>query len=269
MAAIPESYYSDWFQAECLISEVEPVYRALSPQGFQLIFTEHGISPFDFYGTVDDDLAMTLKAKAIVRTLLLWINKGIDRIWWFSHLDTTSSRTFGLLKKEGLASICSIALANLAAVFAASDSTTAVTALSVASVSVLGSEVDLYGNGRVSLRDVVAILPYQLSKGVYAVGLYLQSPTFPTTISPPRSVEILFNGLDFSGSSVALFEPIKGVYEQFAVRKDTSSLFVSVELDDSPRLLLINYPNVQGVPFFGGPGVKSSPVNIVLGSTVT
>jgi len=267
-AFLPE-YALTAIQTESLVRDLSPyttrIYgvphgRYTHPPGGrppQVWVTEWNLDPGDALGGGDartlTPAERHLQAKAALRALVAYVNKGVGAFFYYAALDPR----LGLIDPGAPGGGETIrAIARLLHGFAAAERLRRTRPLKLLRIGDFAGHVQFAGDGTAAHpplydRDVVAFLPFQLAPDRYVIAAYVMtrdiaryhaSSTRPGGAYdlPPETFRLVIGGLGRCDLPVLMSDPLLGRHPQ--VRKVAcahGTLTVDVPLTDLPRLLRI------------------------------
>jgi hypothetical protein len=267
-AFLPE-YALTAIQTESLVRDLSPytteVYgvphgRNTHPPGGrppQVWVTEWNLDPGEALGSVAGPLGPLerhLQAKAALRALVAYVNKGVGAFYYYAALDPR----LGLVEPGAPGGGETIrAIAKLLHGFAGAERLARTRPLKLLRIGQFGDHAQFAGDGTPAHpplydRDVVAFLPFQLAPGRYVVAAYVMTRDIARRYRasskrpggafdlPPETFRLVIGGLGSCELPVSMSDPLLG--GQAPVRKVAcarGTLTVDVPLTDSPRLLQI------------------------------
>jgi hypothetical protein len=253
---MPEGWAHTWLQTECLMRLLNPAARLQDhPQGTTRFFhyiTEHGVVPGEC-GIEDEAGGWQLKSLCLTRSLCLWLNKGVDVMHYFCAYDR-KPLGMGLLppnlpklapqsRFDEVATVPLRALRNLTQALAESVPIAQPRALSI-DVVALGPQKDIFPGDAthppLRHRDVVAVLPFQITPARFALVVYVMSydATKPIAAEPYR---LTIGGLRSPRLAAVLYDPHAGSRTPLqSVTRGAESIELEVRLVDHPRMLLLD-----------------------------
>ncbi|MFQ5811075.1 MAG: hypothetical protein ACE5JM_15765, partial [Armatimonadota bacterium] len=223
---MPEGIGHDLTQCESIMWLVNPVARQASPPGtvsFEHWFTEHGWAPV-YSGITDERRAAELKARMVLRASLLYLNKGISKIYFYPAYEEDPLGG-GLLDRRALelaprrwprrqraASPALRALRNVTYVFARSRPLHGVRSLDV-DVAKLSEPVAAFPGDATHEplwhREVFAVLPYQTRDNEFVIAMYVMTRDFTVPMAP-EAYRVTFHNIRGTGASIRYYDPILG-----------------------------------------------------------
>lgn len=207
------------------------------------------------YGTDYNDPRMQTcpiwraKAKHVLRSILFWYNKGVERIYYYDAYDGTNDLDMGLLGQVHLyaqggpvPSPPLLAWMNLQKKIAGAVDNPIITPLGVASVTAYDAVRYMFppSGYHPGLRDLDAVVfaPYQVTAGKRIAAVYILTQDFPKDWAPASF------GLELTGVSASAqfewYDPLADqVLPSTATALDNGNMLVQVQLVDYPRLLTV------------------------------
>jgi subtilase family serine protease len=251
-AFFPE-FFGTFLWTESLTRRINPKERVRRPPGsveFDHYITEYGLDPRDM-GVSDADLARELKARAMLRSALFWLNKGIRALWFYTDLDEGS---FELLH-PGVAELplypadpgvyftpAMTALRNTREFFGDADFSGPARQLDVqlAAADGQGGGIIFEGDGThpaLTYQDVLAVLPFQSDERTFVLALYVMTRNALEKIAPVQFL-IRVTNVDGDAVQVDYLDPLGGVMlTAEVVDRTPDSVTVKVPVADYPYLL--------------------------------
>ena len=272
MRAFFPEYWLSGLQTETLIRDLAPtttsVYgtphgRATHPAGGaapQMWITETGMDLADGrlpQGELTPAAKRHILTKSVLRSLVANVNKGVTAVDFYAARDSN----YGLVDDGFFGGAAAggetiDALGRLTRLFAGAQSLSATRPLTLTSVADSGNHVQFAGDGTAAHpplynRDVVAVLPFQLSDHTFAIPAYVMTRDVAHlyNASAPRSdvsrwdlpaetFRITLGGL---GPNVRLSaqDPLTGQSVPVTVVAATGGqITIELPLTDSPRVIL-------------------------------
>jgi hypothetical protein len=252
---MPEGWAHTFIQTECLIRHLNPKSRhAERPPGvtrFYHYVTEHGVVPGEC-GITDEARGWQLKSLCLTRSVCLWLNKGVDAVHYFTAYQP-KALDMGILpvalpglpadaKFDEVATPPLKVLRNLTKALADSMPLGETRSLGV-EVAALGLTKNVFGGDSshppLRHRDVLAVLPFQLTPRKFALVVYVMTYDATRPIEP-EEYRLTLKGVRGVKAALSLFDP----HEERTIRivaagGDAGSLEVVVPAVDHPRLLLV------------------------------
>lgn len=219
---------------------------------FLHVITEHGCTPREA-GLADAAGAMRHKARCLMRFLPFWLNKGISQLYVSRSWDEDPLGR-GLMNPEvspadrgadaeDLVAEPITALANFTSAFEGAEEVAVPRQLGV-EVTAMGEQRQVFsaedGSGALWERDLLAVLPFQVTGTRFAVATYVLTYSLIDPIEP-EPYRLTFTGVVPDKAEVRWYDPLTGEDEpvEDLVRGDRS-ITVTVEVTDTARLLLID-----------------------------
>jgi hypothetical protein len=255
-AFLPE-YALTAIQTESLVRDLSPftttIYgdphgRYTHPPGGrppQVWVTEWNLDPGDALGDTDTGTLTPyerhLQAKAALRALAAYVNKGVGAFFYYAALDPR----LGLIDPGAPGGGETIrAVARLVDGFAGAERLRRVQPLKLLRIGDFANRVQFAGDGTPAHpplydRDVLAFLPFQVTPDRYVIAVYVMTRDIARR-SPPEKFRLVIGGLRRCDLPVSMSDPLLGGRDP--VRRVSCSrhaLTVDVPLTDSPRLLRI------------------------------
>jgi hypothetical protein len=251
---MPEGYAHTFIQTESLMRLLNPGSRLKrKPAGVERFYhymTEHGVVPPEC-GIKDDQGSWLLKAKTVLRSFCLWLNKGIDVIHYFCAYGERAT-DMGLLptnlkdlpedaKFDQVATLPMKALRNLIRTFSDSKPLKQIRQLGV-DVVAIGKQTPIYTVAGKTLwhRDLFAFLPFQCHERKFIIAVYTMTYDVTSSFSEER-YRLTITGLGGIPEQVRLYDPLtdESVPVKF-LRRTKDEIVVEVSVADYPRLLEIS-----------------------------
>jgi hypothetical protein len=221
-------------------------------ESFVHYFTEHGFLAREA-GMTDGSAAQSYKAKALIRALVFWLNKGVSRIDIYADYGAKDELT-GILWSEPSPSSyrkdspparspALKALKNLVAQFAGADPLSNRRELGVEVTALGGAQPEVFRgeNGRSPLyyREMFAFLPFQVTATRFVVATYVMSYDI-TQPPPPMRFRLDIEGIRGSRAHVRYYDPIADADVTHSVdAREEGLLALTVEQVEHPRLIVI------------------------------
>ncbi len=256
-------YYLTAIQTEHLVRDLSPhvtdvygtphgrVTQADGGRPVQVWLTEMGLDP---KGVARGALPR-MKAKATLRTLAAWVNKGAGAVYFYAASDGPGP--WGLVdpgRPDGGQTLR--AVGRLTRALAGARPIDETVPISLLRVSDRHDHVQFTGDGTRAHpplydRDVLAFLPFQVSPQRFVVAVYVMTRDLRRAYRPelagsdprrydlpPEEFELAIGGLEAARVEVAANDPLTG--EDVPVRvvsRSGSRLVVELAVTDSPRLV--------------------------------
>jgi len=256
---MPEGWAHLAIQCETLIHLLKPESRYKNKpkdvEKFYHYMTEHGWNPFEA-GISDEKEALNYKAKCLIRGVLFWINKGIDKIYIYCDLEK-DNRGFGILnsnyKEEGFSTPALKALSNIVNKFKDSKEIKNSRQLDVEVVSTgkqykvfkdlmyIGKEEEKEKTPVPSLyyREMFTFLPFQITDNKFICGVYVMSYDITKQI-PPMNFRLKIKNVYGENSNISYYDPlIDKEIPLKLIEKGKNYLNIEIEAVDYPRLIII------------------------------
>jgi hypothetical protein len=232
---------------------LNPAARAVRPPGasaFAHYFTEHGFLAREA-GIRDRDAAQDYKAKALIRALVFWLNKGVSRIDVYTAYEAEDELT-GILWSEPppknyreqspTRSPALAALKNLVGQFRDAEQLAERRQLGV-EVMALGEQPEVFSGGSrhppLYYREMFVFLPFQVRANKFVVATYVMSYDITR---PPRPMEFRLDiqGLQGLKARVQYYDPIRDAALRHSVEaRGQRSISLRLEQVEHPRLVVI------------------------------
>jgi hypothetical protein len=252
---MPEGWAHTFIQTESLMRLLRPQARGSAPPGtsrFYHYITEHGVVPAEC-GVRDEPGEWRLKTKCLLRSMCLWLNKGIDAMHYFCAWQGKSSG-MGLLppdlprlpadaRFDDVATPPMKALRNLTRALAGARPLATTQELKVEVVA-LGRPRRIFdGDAKhppLWYRDVFAFLPFQVDKNALAVAVYVM--TYDATVDmKPQQYRLKVATPGLSPRKLSLYDPILDTRLPLTARCDQPGVWeLTVPAVDYPRLLMVD-----------------------------
>jgi len=255
-----EGWAHTFIQCESLMHLLRPDKRLTrKPKGtrrFYHYITEHGIVPAEV-GVRGDAASLRLKQKFLVRAILFWLNKGLDRITIFQAGPEKHDHGMGIslakareLKElppdDQLGQWLSPALQSLRRTLKAFEGAAPIPKPRQFSLEVakLGEERKVFempeGKRPLYFRDLCTALPFQVNERKFVFAFYVMSPTYPVEDLKDVTYRVTIRPLDGPRCKVSYYDPLADRSIPIRTRERTDdSLTVDLPTIDTPRLLTI------------------------------
>jgi hypothetical protein len=252
-----------YLKTESLARHLHPDVRAVvRPPGapaFDHFMTEFGFNPSEFGGITDPDTAQHLKAKALLRGSLFWLNKGLRGLWLFTDLGDGDPTAYDLLPAsvaqlvdhpadpDAVLPLPLQALRNVSALFGAAQPLPSPRQLAVEAAATDGQGGgELFpGHGphpACTYQDALAVLPFQVDARTFVVGLYVMSRNILDAL-PDTSFDVKLSHVRGLTAHLRYLDPLTGTDLDVALLERTpDSLLVRLPVGDTPYLLVITEP---------------------------
>jgi hypothetical protein len=255
-------YYLSAIQTESLVRDLSPITnavygashgRAVEPQ---IWVTETNIDAGQVSLSTADQEHM--QAKATLRTLVSFVNKGVSQLDFYSALGSE----WGLIDPvDMLASNYTDGGPTLDALsrmfdFIGPTHIAVPRALTLQSIAQWGEDAQFAGDGTAAHpplynRDVLGVFPFQVSDDSFVVPAYVMTRDvahlYDTSASstdvtrydlPPETYRLTLGGVDGNAVTVQAFDPLSNVsVPAVVVARSATTVTVQLALTDSPRLL--------------------------------
>jgi hypothetical protein len=252
--------------------------RAVGPAGGEPVqkwITEYNLGVgSELAPTVTAADTVHFHAKALLRSLVAMVSKGISREYFYAaagHGMALISPTFysdleadpGTYPGAAAGGEILTALRNLVAAFQGPGPGAAVRPLSLLSITQEGNHAQFAGDGTAAHpslydREVLAVFPYQTAPGEYVIPVYVMTSDLLTLYEPdaPSSdihrfdmpdehFRITLGGLPATAQppTVSAYDPLReeATPARLVSRSGSTAVF-EVAASDSPRLLRLSYP---------------------------
>lgn len=251
---MPEGWAHTFLQTESLMRLLNPTARLRHPEGtkrFYHYITEHGVAPPEC-GINEEKEAWLLKAKTLLRSFCLWLNKGIDVIHYFCAYDQ-NPLGMGILPPnlpnlppdanfEKVATLPLKALKNLLSTFRGSVPLKETAKLDVDVVALGKQGIIFEGDEKhppLSHKDVLACLPFQLSKDRYVIAVYVMTYDATKGMEEER-YRLTLKGFGKPMSQIRFYDPLTNSYIPLKIIHKGRSVTLEIPLLDYPRLLIVS-----------------------------
>jgi len=247
-----------YLKTESLARLLNPRSRRARPARageFGHYMTEFGFSPRDA-GVTDPGRAQFVKANAILRGTLFWMNKGLTALWLFTDHDDGDVRGYDLLQPSAAAltenppdpgRYLTLALRPLGRVAALIRDARPIGHARVLDVGV--AAVDGQGGGVVfpgdashpplTNQDVLAVLPFQLDDTSFLLATYVMSRNVLANMAPAWFL-IRLSNIAGLRTEVSGQNPMTGdAVSVEVVQRTPRSLTLRVPAEDYPYLWLL------------------------------
>jgi hypothetical protein len=243
-------------EEQIMRSMLDPVRRAANlPAGatsFAHYMTEHGFVAKEA-GVTEKKSTQSYKAKAMIRSLTFWLNKGVSRVHIYTLYEDSDSQA-GILWSEpppprqgrgehSVRSPALTALTNLVRQFQGAEELSHPRQLGVEVVA-LGEQPKVFpgshGSPSLFYREMFAFLPFQVSASRFVVATYVMSYDI-TAPPPPMNFQLEITGVAGRRARARYYDPIqdRDVAHSVEGRSDTS-LVLALEQMEYPRLILLD-----------------------------
>jgi hypothetical protein len=253
---LPEGWAGEGYQVETLPRLLNPGSRLTQfppdSSSFLYYMTEMGSDPQED-GITDPTESMAYKAKALIRSVLFWLNKGLSQIDTFTAYDSSSDAGFGLFSdavapsaygstpESALMSPALTAMQNVTSQFSGSVTLTPAQQrqLTVA-VTGIGPQQQVFAGDATHqplyYRDMFAFLPFQDNATTFTSALYVMSYD---AVNPPtpESFRLTIGNVNGLQAKITLYDPLTGSYVPNA------DLVVQGRQANSVTLLVNNVPD--------------------------
>ena len=255
----PEGWAHTFIQCESLIHHLRPDHRLTrKPKGtqrFHHYITEHGVVPAEA-GVKGDAESLRLKEKFLVRAILFWLNKGLDRITIFQAGPEKNNEgmAISLAKAHDLKKLppdseidewLSPALRSLrrtVKVFAGAVPIEKPRAFEL-KVTKLGKERKAFdmpeGKRPLYYRDLFAALPFQVTDRKFVLAFYVMTPNYNVEDIEPVPYRVAIRPLNGKRCKISFYDPLADrTVPVKVVERSADSLTVELPTIDTPRLLI-------------------------------
>ena len=255
-----EGWAHTFIQCETLMHLLRPDKRlARKPEGtkrFYHYITEHGILPREA-GVHGDQAALKLKKKFLLRSVLFWLDKGIDRIFIFVSGPDKNNEGMGMLlakcrelrtppPEDQLDRWLSPALLALRRGLRSFEGAKPIAQTRAFDLKYawLGPERKVFemppGKPTLRYRDLVAVLPFQLDERRFAFAYYLMSPNYNVEDMPEATCRLSIAPLHAERATLTCYDPLADrEVEVKVIERRGDGLVVDLPTVDTPRLLTI------------------------------
>jgi len=225
---------------------------------------------------------MHVQAKALTRYLSSYVNKGLDRVYFFSvnaaglplvdqpFFDTLKANKNTAYPGDNAGGETIDVIHRFLSQFAGAQNLSGTRPLSLAEIDDFQGNVQFTGDGTAAHpslynRDVLGFFPYQVTSSKIVIPMYIMTrdmskvydtsapTTDPTRFDMPQEhYRLTIKGLngDNAASSLSMYDPLTDQSVPVTVFSHSSNeIVVDVELTDSPRLLtLVHNSNPPPAP---------------------
>lgn len=265
-AFFPE-YFLSGIQTETMVRDLSPITttigdvahgRATKPPGAspapKLWITETGLAP-GRTGIEGAAARRRLQAKATLRALVAFVNKGVSALHFYAVTDGDWAMVDPAARGGGETML---ALRHLTAAMAGPAAISTPRSLRLEAIADPHDHVQFAGDGSAAHpplynRDVVAFLPFQADDNRFVVPAYVMTrdmskvykPDAPESDParydlPPETYRLTVAGLDADRLSARATDPLTGASLPVTiVSRSGDTAVLEVELTDSPRLLVL------------------------------
>jgi hypothetical protein len=263
-AFFPE-YYLTAIQTEFMERDLSPFTevfngaahgRFTAPPGSstppQVWITETNINPAEAAGLTTAD-ARHLQAKAALRTLSAFVNKGVTALYFYA----ATGGEFGMIEGSAPGGGETMqAISRFTQAFAGTGAIGEHRQLSLTAIASAGNWSQFSGDGSAAHpplynREVVGFFPFQTGEHRFVVPAYvmtrnlatLYQPSAPATDLgrydlPPQEYRLTIGGVEGAHLRASATDPLSGASVPARVlSRTTTSAVVEIPLSDSPRLL--------------------------------
>ena len=257
---MPEGWAHTFIQCETLMHHLRPDKRlTVKPEGsehFSHYITEHGIVPAEA-GVKGEAAALKLKDKFLVRAILFWLNKGLDRITIFQAMCDKTNEDMGIMlaKCRELKAMppdgeidpwLSPALLSLRRTVRAFDGTQPIAKPRQFSLDVakLGEERKVFdmpdGKRPLYFCDLFTALPFQVTDKKFVIAFYVMTPNYNIEDLKDVAYRVTLRPVDGEHAKLGYYDPLadRGVPVKI-VEKAGDAVTVELPTIDTPRLLTI------------------------------
>jgi hypothetical protein len=266
VAFFPE-YYLTGLQTEFTERDLSPIDstyggvthgRDQKPAGAsaptQMWITETGIDPTEAPGLTTAD-QRHLQAKAALRTLSAFVNKGVTQLDFYAALGSP----YGMIDvTQPSGGETMTAIQRFASAFAGPATITPRRSLSLLQIADQGNWTQFSGDGTAAYpalanRDVVAFFPFQVSATKFVIPAYVMTrnmaqlyhPGAPASDVtrydlPPETYRLTVGGIDAAKLTATASDPLTGSSVPVSiVQRSDSTAVLQIPLTDSPRLIVL------------------------------
>ena len=222
-------------------------------------FTEVGFLP-NMNGSSEKAAALAVKAKAAARTECFFINKGLERLYFYSA--SSGDNAFGVVQDNF------VAYAKTNTTYPVDDTLyispmlrtigrlvdtmkegvdpglTKTRPITVEAITDTHNHMQFSGDGtpahpNLYNRDVFAVLPFQVNAHKFILAYYVMTRDVTKTL-PPEQYTVRLAGLHGKGATLRVYDPVqdKAVPVTTSATGD-NSLTVTLTAHDSPCLLIV------------------------------
>ena len=253
---MPEGWAHTFLQTESLMRHLDPkARRTQRPAGVERFYqyiTEHGVLPTEC-GVHEATKAWDLKTLCLVRSMCLWLNKGVDVMHFFAAYGD-DPLGMGLLPPDlpklppqstfqQVATPPMRALRNLTRALADSVPLAELRPLSVEIAPLGKPEVIFAGDAThppLLHRDVVAVLPFQVKPDKFALVVYVMTYDATKPIAAEQ-YRLTVRGLRAAKATATLYDPQEDATGRLSIDAPAASAVeLTVPLVDHPRVLLLS-----------------------------
>jgi hypothetical protein len=254
---MPEGYAHLGTTIEQLIrGQLRPDLRAANvPPGssaFSHYMTEHGFVAHEA-GITRKEATQAYKAKAMLRALTFWLNKGISKMDIYTVYEAKDSETGILWSEPGPASYgrggqpsrspALAALKNLTRQFQGAEALTEPRKLQFGVTALHGQPVVFeggWGHRPLYYREMLALLPFQVNPHRFVVAGYVMS--YDITRPPPAmTFRLRIEGVEGSTVKVRCYDPIRdSLVPHKEDARDGQSITLTLEQVEYPRLITLD-----------------------------
>jgi len=258
--AFAEGWAHTFIQTESLMRHLRPDRRwTVRPEGverFRHYITEHGVVPAEA-GVKGDAASLRLKEKFILRALLFWLNKGIDRLTLFVSGPDKNEEGMGFhlakvkelkaMPPEGEADAwLSPALRALRRTVRAFDGAVPIAKprafdLKVAKLTHDRKVFDApEGKPTLWFRDLFAVLPFQVTEKRFVLALYEMTPNYSVEELPDAPYRLTIRPVEGKTTRASYYDPLADkALPVKVVERGEHALTIELPVIDTPRLLSI------------------------------
>ena len=230
---------------------VKPVGATTPPQ---MWITETNIDPSSVTNMTPAD-KWHLQAKATLRTLAAYVNKGVSEIYFYAAQDGQWTMVDPTQSGGGPTLT---AVKNFMAAFAGPSTISTPRSLTLTQIADQGNWTQFAGDGTAAHpplynRNVVAFFPFQVSNNKFVVPAYVMTRNMDTLYNasapstdvtrfdlPDETYRLTVGGLNTADLTVSATDPITGASVPVTVVSTSGSTAVlQVPLTDYPRLITI------------------------------
>jgi hypothetical protein len=206
---------------------------------FSHYMTEHGIVPAEV-GVRGDAASLRLKEKFLLRAVLFWLNKGVDRLFLFHGGPDKDDQGMGL-------SLARVRDLKDAPPEAERDAwlSPAYRSLRRATAAPERKVFEMpAGTRTLYFHDLFTVLPFQVNARKFVFAVYVMSPTYPQEDLAEQPWRVALRPVGGVDATVSGVDPLSGRAVPVTVRERArESLTVEVPATDTPRLLVVEEAN--------------------------
>jgi hypothetical protein len=223
--------------------------------------TEFNIGP-NGVGVTTPAAALDLKAKNAVRALCFYLNKGVERLYFFADdqggvggdVELNMIKESFLNSQNGDTGPILKVIKNYVDVFKRGldvNLTTSTKSITVDSISDTHNNYRFTGDGNPDMnsptgklynREILAILPYQVNAKRFVIPYYVMTNDIRTNLAPEK-YEVTLSNINKAGARITAYDPLRGVGVPVSVKQVTGQASNKVTLNliarDYPLLLIV------------------------------